>query len=117
MFSIDTSELNRVHASLEGASRSAARDAGRLLRETAVDVEATAKGFAPVRTGNLRRSITHEVRNVPSGAEAVVGTDVEYAPYVEFGTSKMAPHAYLGPALDRHEPDFAARLSRIVEDI
>ncbi len=29
----------------------------------------------------------------------IVGTNVKYAPYVEFGTYKSAPHPYLGPAM------------------
>ena len=45
-----------------------------------------AQGFAttntPVDTGRLRGSITYEI-DVDAG-ETVVGTNVEYAPYVEF---------------------------------
>lgn len=117
MFELDASDINQVAARFEASSRDVARQAGRLLQETALDVESTAKEFAPVRTGNLRRSITHEVRDVSGGAEAIVGTDVEYAPYVEQGTSRMAPRAFLGPALDKHGPDFAAGLGRIAEGL
>lgn len=45
-------------------------------------VENSAKEKAPVATGELRRSITHEI----DGYEAYVGTSLEYAPYVEYGT-------------------------------
>lgn len=42
-----------------------------------------------VDTGNLRNSITHQV---DSGEPAVyIGTNVEYAPYVELGTGKYYP--------------------------
>lgn len=31
-----------------------------------------------------------------------VGTNVEYAPYIEMGTSKMAPRPFLKPAVESH---------------
>lgn len=43
-------------------------------------VEGHAKEYSPVDTGNLRNSITHE----PGEDCEYVGTNVEYAPYVEF---------------------------------
>lgn len=43
-----------------------------------------AKDLAPVDTGNLRNSITHKV--VDSEPAAYIGTNTEYAAYVEFGT-------------------------------
>ena len=42
---------------------------------------------APVETGNLRRSIGWKLTGATAGrASGAVGSDVEYAPYVEFGT-------------------------------
>ena len=63
-----------------------------------------AEGYAqmkcPVDTGNLRASITHEV---DAGGKAVyIGTNVEYAPYVELGTSKQKAQPYLRPAATEH---------------
>ena len=63
-----------------------------------------AEGYAqmkcPVDTGNLRSSITHEV---DAGEKAVyIGTNVEYAPYVELGTSKQKAQPYLRPAATEH---------------
>ena len=40
------------------------------------------KSMKAVDTGNLRNSITHEVRE----GDVYIGTNVEYAPYVEMGT-------------------------------
>jgi HK97 gp10 family phage protein len=55
--------------------------------ETALDVVGmTAEGYAvmkcPVDTGRLRNSITHTVKD----GVAYIGTNVEYASYVELGT-------------------------------
>ena len=54
------------------------------LEEIGLACEGYAKRLCPVDTGRLRNSITHAL-NVSSG-EVVVGTNVEYAPYVELGT-------------------------------
>jgi HK97 gp10 family phage protein len=69
------------------------------LEASALLVEGQAKALAPVDTGNLRNSITHEVE----GQEAKVGTNVEYAPFVELGTSKQAAQPYLNPALEQNK--------------
>lgn len=63
-------------------SKIATIDLTDVLTECCILVEGTAKTLCPVRDGQLRQSITHEV-NPQMG---VVGTNVEYAPYVEIGT-------------------------------
>lgn len=50
-----------------------------------------------VDTGRLRNSITHAVDT--SNKTLYVGTNVEYAAYVELGTSRMRSYAYLKPAI------------------
>jgi HK97 gp10 family phage protein len=62
-------------------------------------VERDAKKNAPVDTGRLRASITHYVEKEKE-IVGIVGTNVEYAKYQEFGTSKMPPHPFLFPALE-----------------
>lgn len=49
--------------------------------------EKYAKKRCPVDTGNLRNSISHVVVNGDSPA-AYIGTNEEYAPYVELGTGR-----------------------------
>ena len=51
-----------------------------------------------VDTGRLRSSITHEVKP----GEGRVGTNVEYAQFVEYGTSKMKPRPYLYNAFQKN---------------
>ena len=67
------------------------------LTLSALVVERRAKMNCPVDTGALRRSITHELS--PDGKTAVVGSNMEYAAFVELGTSKMAARPYLKLAL------------------
>lgn len=47
-----------------------------------------AKMLTPVDTGNLRNSMTHQVDM--EDKVVYVGTNVQYAPYVEFGTGLYA---------------------------
>ena len=58
----------------------------RALERCGMQMEGYAQDLCPVDTGALRNSITHKVVD---GEKAVyVGTNQEYAPYVELGTGK-----------------------------
>ena len=65
--------------------------------------ETYAKMMCPVDTGNLRNSITHAQYDEDT---EVIGTNVEYAPYVELGTSKMSARPYLRPAAENHAEEY-----------
>ena len=67
--------------------------------------EGYAKQLCPVDTGNLRNSITHEMRGENKVA---VCTNVHYAPYVELGTRKMRAQPYLRPAVENHHAEYEA---------
>ena len=62
--------------------------------------------FAPVDLGNLRDSGSMTMSGNAHYSRGVVGFSANYAKYVEEGTSRMAPHAYLGPAFDRNTAVF-----------
>lgn len=59
----------------------------RLMNRIVILVEAESKRATPVRTGTLRRSITHRVE--ASGERGVIGTNVRYARFVHYGTRRM----------------------------
>ena len=69
------------------------------LEHAALLVERTAKrpGYCPVKTGTARRSIMH-VMDV-NGKVVYIGSNIEYFPYIELGTSKMAARSPLRRAL------------------
>jgi HK97 gp10 family phage protein len=72
---------------------------GRDIARRAVQVDSVAKRMCPVDTGRLRASINWRMETDSRGLLAVIGTNVEYAPYQEFGTRHMPAHPYLRPAL------------------
>lgn len=111
-FRIDVSEVNQVAVELIQAGVLAAGQASQVVRKTALDVEATAKQFAPVDTGNLRSSIGVDLIGIGQ-LVAEIGPTADYGAHVEFGTSRQAPAAYMGPALDRHTPAFVAALEQV----
>ena len=51
------------------------------LESIGQEAEGYAKDDCPVDTGRLRNSISHAVE----GDDVYIGTNVEYAPYVEYG--------------------------------
>jgi len=57
-----------------------------------------ARGIVPVRTGFLRDSIFHDV--IESDLNLTFGATAPYAPYVEFGTSRMMARPFIRPTLD-----------------
>ena len=77
-----------------------------VVAKAALDIEADAKALCPVDTGALRASIKAEI----DGTRATIEPHQEYAGYVEFGTYKMAPRAYMRPAADINEPKFIAAM-------
>ena len=60
----------------------------RALEKCGLTAEAYAKKLCPVDTGSLRNSISHTVDD--GEPAAYVGTNSEYAPYVELGTGIYA---------------------------
>lgn len=81
------------------------------VSKAAFDIEGRAKATVPVDTGNLKNSIRTEMAEL----SAVVGTHVEYAPYVEFGTVRMGARPYLVPAAEAVRPSFLQAMEEIAK--
>lgn len=72
------------------------------LEKVGLTAERYAKALCPVDTGRLRNSISHAVE----GDSVYIGTNVEYAVYVEKGTRKMQAYPYLKPAAQDHADEY-----------
>lgn len=73
--------LNKLISKLEKLD-----NVNQAMEQACILVENEAKIKCPVDNGLLRNSITHYIEDNPNELVGVVGTNVEYAPYVEFGT-------------------------------
>ena len=63
----------------------------RALESAALIVEASAKALAPVGdSGELRDKIDHNVVDTSNGPAAKIGSPLDYAMYVEYGTGEFA---------------------------
>lgn len=96
----NTVEIERLFRSPQGE---VARDMLRrgLLVQAAAKNFATGYGGGPrVRTGRLRSSISTTIGADEISVFADVGSNVEYAGYVELGTRYMHARPYLRPALE-----------------
>ena len=92
---------DEVLAALERAKR-------RGLEAIGLTAEGYAKRETPVDTGRLRNSISHATDD----EAAYIGTNVEYAPYVELGArGRQGKHM-----LQRAATEHAAEYKQIMED-
>ena len=86
MASIDG--LDELLANLSGLGGDIKESAKKGLERGAKKIQKNAKLLAPVKKRHLRNSIKTKSQTTQDGAEAQVYTNLEYAPYVEFGTGE-----------------------------
>ena len=96
---------------IEGAMNKAIAAA---LEEIGLAAERFAKRACPVDTGRLRNSITHALN---MDEEAVyIGTNVEYAKYVENGTSRRKGVYFLRGAAQDHGSYYRGIMKKHLEN-
>lgn len=112
------------------------------MNKACLMVEREAKQTAPKQTGNLRSSIATNVTESEGSITGMVGTPLQYAPYVEYGTglfatkgngrkdvpwcyqdakgdwhttSGQAPQPFLIPALNNNRQDIIAKFTEALK--
>ena len=80
------------------------------LEKCGLVAEGYAKKLCPVDTGNLRNSITHKIELNDGSGSAYIGTNIEYAPYVELGTGINAKGGRPTPWVYQDGKDICERL-------
>lgn len=78
------------------------------LEAIGLTAEGHAKKETPVDTGRLRNSISHTTDN----EAAYIGTNVEYAPYIELGSRGKDGHHMLQKAATEHTSEY----KKLMED-
>jgi HK97 gp10 family phage protein len=98
---------------LTGLSSSLQSALSQVVAETAAEIEAGAKERAPVDTGYLRGSISHEAK----GLQGSISVGADYGIHIEFGAEHQSPQPFLTPAVteakDSFEKRIAARLNEV----
>ena len=122
--SADWSEVNELAADLGKAGLGAARKAQQVVAKAAADVQRTGAAIAQqlfkpppegASTGATANSIGVDLED--GGLAASIGPTTSYAPYLEFGTRRMSPRPFMGPALAAVEPSFTAAMEQLGGDI
>lgn len=85
-----------MQALLSGSQSGVVRDLMRRGRA----VQNRAKELVHVDTGRLRASITLTPLTIDGEFAVHVGSNVEYAGFLEYGTSRMPAYPFLRPALE-----------------
>ena len=83
-----------------------------IVQEAVFTGERTAKKACPVDTGMLRASITSNIGVL----EGTVGTNVEYAPFVEYGTSTQSAKPFMKPAEKKAQNLINKKMRRVIEE-
>lgn len=104
--SIQVTGINRVLTALTSGVEKYVKRTEQATMKAGLKAEYFAKKNTPVDTGNLRSSINTQLYAKKSDrVEAVVGTNVEYAPFVEFGTRRMKPRSMFRKTIDENGKD------------
>lgn len=95
MISIKVEGQAEVNKAIQQALKKSEEQTYKAVKASCIKVENRAKHLAPVDTGRLKSSITHEANK----SDGRVGTNLEYSPYVELGTKRSQAQPFLRPAL------------------
>jgi HK97 gp10 family phage protein len=123
--SVEISGSAELIARLENLCAGIGELSNKALVELAEQIIEDAKALCPVDTGSLRRSIRYE-RDPDGGVVIAAGgggvvnprtrREVDYAAYVEFGTSRLPAQPFLQPALEKNLPNLEGLFSGKIEE-
>ncbi len=99
---------------LEGALKKLAnmQDVKNAVRLNTSEMQKSAQRKVPVDTGALKRSLNMELTR--GGFEGKVGSNMEYAPYVEVGTRYQTAQPYMRPSAFAQTIKFKRDLLRLM---
>ena len=112
-------ELAVIEAQLRAAEKRIGEKGSQVVRNSTLAGEAVCKQLAAVDTGAMRASVSHDLSgDAASGViEGEWGPTVRYAPFLERGTSRMAPQPFVLPSLDAVTPGFIAAAEAISDPL
>lgn len=87
------------------------------LDEIAKQMEMDAKSNCPTKTGRLKESIKADITKTGKKATLRLYSTVDYAPYVEYGTSKMAARPFLKPAFNQNKNKVVRKIRNNIKKV
>lgn len=87
------------------------------LQAGALVIREAAKVRAPILTGTLRRSLAYRTFINGGAAQARIGTNLEYAAHVEFGTSRQPAQPYLRTAYDEKKGEAIDEITAVLQEL
>lgn len=106
-FSFDSKNFEKKVKEIEKNADAISRE---VVEQVGSIVKTNARHYVPVDTGALKASINMEVKN----NVAEIGSPLEYAPHVEYGTVSQKPYPYLTPAKNEAEAKAGSITRKVV---
>lgn len=104
--SIKVTGLGNLARRLDAVGKGVRNATAQGMIEVLERMKQDAEALVPVRTGKLYRSIDYSLEQVPYNIGPIVGelfANTDYAHFVEYGTSMMAPRPFIRPAYEAHK--------------
>ena len=109
--------VDRLQRAITDATGRIDQETVKVLRQAAVRVRRRQKDLAPTDEGDLRKSITFNIRGRRWRRTAEIGPKLGemYPVFQEYGTARMSANPYVGPSLDGELDRLAGDLDGIVD--
>ena len=111
---VDASELRALAAALRQQAAAIPAKVDQVTRAHGLQAAAIGQSNAPGDTGAHRAGIGMDMLGL---AHVEVGASSEYAPYLEYGTYKMAARPHIIPGVESVVPAWVAAIEAIGGDI
>ena len=109
----ELSGIKRLNLDFDRLSKVAKEKARVAIQTAGTDVQKDAKAKVPRRTSRLHNSIKNYAED--GGFTSIIETNVEYGPYVEFGTVKMSAQPFMMPAFEKHSKKLMKELDKMLK--
>ena len=115
---IRVSGVKQLEGRLTNAAGKIDRGTIVVLRRAAVRVRRRQKELAPELSGDLKKSISYQIRGTRWRRTAVVGPKLskKYAIYQEVGTARMRANPYVQPSLNNEDQRIADDLNKLLRE-
>ncbi len=107
-----TIELEDLDELPDEQSQALEEDVRKIVETAGDNMVSYAQGIVPVRTGNLMASIFSDLDE--DNLAVTLGATADYASFVEYGTVKIRPQPFLGPAAAIGQEEMNARIEEAI---